>query len=121
MQWLDAKPIPGHEQAVTPTVVHHEGKHAAQVVHTILAPVLPGTDDGFGVAFGAEDVAMAPQFVHQLKIVVDLAIEDERHRLVVIEDRLLTRRNIDDRKASVAEANARLQVQITLVRTAVVL
>jgi len=121
VQRLHAQAVAGHEQAVAAAVVDHESEHAAQVVHTVLAPVLPGAHDGFGVALGAEHIAVAPQFIHQLEVVVDLAVEHQGHRLVVIEDRLLAGGDVDDGQAPVAEAHAGLDVQVALVRPAVML
>jgi hypothetical protein len=121
VQRLHAQAVAGHEKAVAAAVVNHEGEHAAQVVHAILAPVLPGAHDGFGIALGAEHVAVAAQFVHQLQVVVDLAVEHQRHRLVVVEDGLLAGRDVDDRQAAVAETHAGLDVQVAFVRPAVVL
>ena len=51
--------------------------------------------------------------------VVDLAVEDDDDGAVLVEQRLLAGRDVDDRQAAVAEADARLEVQAALVRAAV--
>jgi hypothetical protein len=54
-------------------------------------------------------------------VVVDLAVEDDDHRAVFVEQRLLAGGDVDDRQPPVAEADAGLDVQAALVRAAVVL
>ena len=61
------------------------------------------------------------QLGDQLLEVVDLAVEDDDHRAVFVEQRLLAGGDVDDRQAPVAEADAGLDVQAAFVRAAVVL
>src|SRR5690606_20998535 len=53
--------------------------------------------------------------------VVDLAVEDDRHRAVLVEQRLLAGGEVDDGQAPVRERDARLEVVATFVRAAMVL
>ena len=63
----------------------------------------------------------ALEFRDQLLEVVDLAVEDDDDGAVLVVQRLLAGREVDDRQAAVAEADARREVQAALVRAAVVL
>ena len=55
----------------------------------------------------------------QLAVVVDLAVEDDRDRPVLVEDRLVAGREVDDAQALDPEAHPRVDVQSTRVRAAV--
>ena len=61
------------------------------------------------------------QFRHELLKVVDLAVEDDADAAVLVEERLLTGGDVDDRQTAMPEAEAGLDVDAALVGTAVVL
>ena len=118
-QRLDAKPVPGQEQAAGSAVVEAEGKHAAEALHAGRAPLLPGVEDDLGVAVGAELVAQAPQLLHQFAEIVDLAVVADAKIAVGAEHGLLAAGQVDDGQAPVGQAQPRLRVQAALVGTAV--
>ena len=90
-------------------------------VDALLAPLLPGVDDDFGVALGAEDVAERGELRDQLLVVVDLAVEDDDDAAVLVEERLLAGGEVDDREPPVPEAEPGLEVRGALVGAAMVL
>ena len=106
MQRLHTHAVSGHEQAFALAVMNHEGKHTAQVMHTVFTPMLPGPHNGFRVALGSKHIAMAAQLVHQLKVVVDLTIEHQSDRFIVVENWLLACGDVNDREAAVTKTNA---------------
>jgi hypothetical protein len=53
-------------------------------------------DDDLGVAARAEHVTQRDELRNQLAIVVDLAVEDDDHRAVLVEKRLLAGLQVDD-------------------------
>ena len=77
--------------------------------------------DHLGVAARAEHVAERLQLGDQLLVVVDLAVEDDATRAVLVEQRLLAGREIDDRQPAVAEADAGLDVQAAFIGAAMML
>ncbi len=91
------------------------------MLHALLSPLLPCVHDHFGVAAGAESVAQCLQFGAQLAVIVDLAVVANQHAAILIAHRLLAAGQIDHRQAPVAEAHARFHIDVTLVRTAVML
>jgi hypothetical protein len=95
-----------------------EGEHAAEVVHAIHAPLLPGVDDGLRVGAGLEGMAQGGEFRDEVHEVVDLAVEHHGHRAVLVEHGLLAGGDVDDGQAAMAEAQARFQVQARLVGAA---
>jgi hypothetical protein len=119
VQRLDAEPVARHEERLTVAVPQRKGEHAAEAVHALLAPLLPGVHDDFGVALGVEDVAVRLQLGYQLAVVVDLAVEDDHHRAVLIEQGLLTGGDVDDGQAPVAKAETGLDMQTAFIRAAV--
>ena len=64
-------------------------------------------DDDFGVRVGAERVTAREQFGADLGEVVNLAVEDDLDRAVLVRERLIARGQIDDAQAPMAEADAR--------------
>ena len=75
--------------------------------------------DDFGVAARVEDVPERLQLRDQLLVVVDLAVEDDDDRAVLVVERLLAGREVDDRQAAMTEPDARLEVHALAVRPAV--
>ena len=63
-------------------------------------------DDDFGVGMGSEPVAAAFELGAQRRKVVDLAVEDDPHRAVLVRQRLLPRGDVDDAQPAVAEPDA---------------
>ena len=119
VQRLDAQAVARHEQALALAVPDGKGKHASQALHAVFAPGLPGVHDALGVALGVEDMPQGLQLGDQVLVVVDLAVEDDDHRAVFVEQRLLARGHVDDGQPPVAEAQPGLDVQAALVGPAV--
>ena len=78
-------------------------------------------DDDLGVALGAEDMAERGELGDQLLVVVDLAVVDDDDTSILVPQRLLARREIDDGQPLVAEADSRFDVQAFFVRAAMTL
>ena len=96
MQRLDANPVAGDEQLLGARVPDRERKHPAQFVHAHLAEVFVQVNDGLRVAVCAELVAFGFEPVAQLGKVVDLTIEHDPHRAVLVAHRLMAAADIDD-------------------------
>lgn len=100
---LDAEPVTGTEQGPRGFVPEHECKHPAQMLDTLPTPFPVGKKDHFGV--GGRDEVADPQFLTQLDVIVDLAIENDpvpgtvRHRLPA------GIFQVDDAQAPVRKAN----------------
>jgi hypothetical protein len=62
----------------------------------------------------AERFKLGPQF----RIVIDLAVEDDGNRAVLVEHRLVPAIYVDDRKAAMAEADASFEMETVTVRAA---
>src|SRR5438067_5231467 len=86
---LDAEAIAHEQQPLLRRVPERERKHAAEPVDALVAPLLVRVDDRFGVRAGL--VAMTARFeiAPNLGVVVDLAVEDDPDRLVLVRQRLM--------------------------------
>src|SRR5207302_1827050 len=116
---LHAEPVAGEEQRLAVAVPQRKGEHAAEALHAVFAPLLPGVNDDLGVALRKKHVTRARELGDQLLVVVDLAVEDDDDAAVLVEKRLLPGREIDDREPPVPEAQPRLEMQAALVGPAV--
>ena len=75
--------------------------------------------DDLGVRAGGEAVAPALQVGAQLLKIVDLAVEDDGHRAVLVADGLRPSLEVDDAKPARDQPHARLNEVPRLVRPAV--
>ena len=99
-------------------IPNRKRKHPAQVLWTIGSPLVVGVNDSFSIAVGIELVAELFEFFAQLAIVVDLAVENNPCRAVLIMNRLLSVREIDDREPSHRQSHAIAEIETVIVRTA---
>ena len=81
--------------------------------------LLVEVDDHLGVALGGEAMAAAQQVAPQLAEVVDLAVEDDDDRAVLVVDRLVAGLEVDDAQPLDAEPHLALHVQAARIRPAV--
>ena len=72
-------------------------------------------DDYFRVAPSAKHMSEGLQFGHEFLIVVYLAIEDHDNAMIFVVQRLLSRREVYDRKPTMAKTDARPEVKSTLI------
>ena len=90
-----------------------------QVAHAVGAVLLVEVDDHLGVALRGERWPRALQLRAQLAVVVDLAVQDDDDRAVLVEDRLVAGLEVDDAQALDAEARAPAMMEPARVRAAV--
>jgi hypothetical protein len=105
MERLHAQPVAGEEERFAIAIPEREGEHSAEAPDAVGAPRLPRVDDHFGVALRPEHVAQRLQLGHELEIVVDLAVVDDDDRVVLVVERLLAGRQVDDRQPPVTQSH----------------
>ena len=93
-------------------------KHPAKQLQAIGAVFVIETNDGLGVRLCVEFMPAFEQALAQFLIVVDLAVEDEPLRFVLIVQRLLPASEVDDRQPTHGEADILADVKTVLVRPA---
>ena len=123
VQRLDADAVTGQEQRAPARVPDADPEHPVQALDDPRAPLLVAVDDHLGVGVvGAEAVPLLDELPAQREVVVDLAVEDDLDRSVLVRHRLVgCRRQVDDRQAAEGEPDVALrrQPQAVAVRPAV--
>ncbi len=105
VQRLDAHPVASQEQRLGVGIPQREREHAAKALDTALTPRLPSVHDDFRVAARVELVTEGLQLGNQLLVVVDLAVEDDDDGAVLVVERLLTGRDVDDGQPPMPQGN----------------
>jgi len=119
VEGFDAEAVAGAEQRLGLPVPDGEGEHAAQRGNTARPVLLPGMQDGFGVAVRAVAVAGGFQGRAQSGVVEDLAVEDDLGRAVLVGHGLVAAGQVDDAEPAVSEGGRRVQPDAAVVRSAV--
>src|SRR5690606_28499255 len=95
-QRLLADPVTGEQQPPLAMVPKCEGEHPMQLPYAVCAQLFVEVDYHLGVALGGEGVPISLQAALQVPIVVDLAVEDNAYRSVLVMDRLISGLQVDD-------------------------
>src|SRR5260370_35344710 len=75
-------------------------------------------NDGFSIAVGIKGVAEFLELFAQLAIVVDLTVENDPRGAILIVNRLLAARELDNRKPAHTHAHAPAKIEPAAIRTA---
>ena len=104
---LDPEAVAPEEEDVTVDVDDREREHAAEPAEHVAAVLLVEVGKDLGVAAAAEAMAPALEVASQLVMVVELAVEDDDDRSVLVRHRLVAqRRQVDDPEPRVDEARS---------------
>ena len=106
---LNADPVTNQPEAMCVCVPEGYGKHAAKFLQTIDAPLRKGVQDNLGVGVIRFPAALSVLFKLSpyLRMVIDLTVEDDLQRPVLIAHGLSSGiREIDDGKPPVCQAHA---------------
>src|SRR5438128_5377367 len=95
-QRLLADAITRQKKRLGSLVPNCKREHAAQIFWTVSSVLVVGVNDRFSVAVGVKLVAETLQLRAQLAVVVNLSIENNPGSLVLILNRLLAVREVDD-------------------------
>jgi len=86
----DAEPVARDEKALTAAIPDGEGKHAAQVLHTVCAIFLVKDGHCFSITVGAILVTARLQLFAQLGMVVDFTVENDPDCSIFVAERLVS-------------------------------
>ena len=92
-------------QLLASAVPERNGKHAPKPGKDIFSAIFIEVDNGFGVGARGKNMAVGQQFLPQLGIVVDFAIEEYPDAAVLVGDGLMSSGNVNDTQATVAQTN----------------
>src|SRR5689334_13719624 len=82
IQRLLAETVTGDEKALTFSIPKGKGKHAAQVLDTVIAVLFVGMHYRLGITICAEAMAVPLKFFPQLTVVINFSIEDDKDILI---------------------------------------
>ena len=119
VQRADPDAIPAQDEGPGLPVPERDGELAAGMGEHPLAVVFVEVDPGFGVAPGLEGVAAGQEFLADLGVLEEFAVERDPDRAVLVADRLSTPGEVDDRQATGAEDDAGFGVKLLVVGASV--
>src|ERR1041385_6608530 len=105
VQRLDPHAIARKKQPAPARIPDGERKHAAEFRYAFVAEFLVCVDDGFGPRPCREPVSTRDQVLSQVSVIVDLTVEDDRDRLILVENRLRSAAEIDDAEPTMAKSD----------------
>src|SRR5215470_4827007 len=115
---LDAETVACEQQPAPGLVPNGKREHAVEVVDAVVAPLLVGVHDGFGVGTRAVDVTAGFELAPDERVVVDLAVEDHPDVAALVGQGLLAVPKIHNAQASMAERGLSVAVDATVVGSA---
>ena len=118
-QGLDAEAIPRQDQLFGAGVPQGDREHPAQSGDAVRSHLLVEVDDRLGIALRVEAVPAGDQIATQVVVIVDLAVEHDLNRTVLVADRLLPPGDVDDRQPAHAQRDFRSDEVAAVVRAAV--
>src|SRR5262249_1230720 len=101
---FDPEAVAGEDEPPGPRVPQRDREHPAQAAREGRPLLLVEVDEDLGVALRAEAMTGALELRAQLAIVVELAVLDDVDGAVLVRDRLVAGREVDDREAPRGEA-----------------
>jgi len=111
----NANPIADQQQPLTTLVPQRDRELAIEMLDEAVTILFVQVNDDLGVRVGPKAMPLALQHLPQLQIVVDLAIEDNSHTAIFIEDGLPAALQIDDAQPRVCQRKRRaLQKPFTI-------
>src|SRR5216683_289008 len=106
VEGLDPDTVAGQDQYAAPDIPDRKGEHAVEVAEEAVAPLFIGVQHALGVGVRRHRVAEPDQLRSKLGVVVDLPVEDDPQRAVLIADRLVAAGEVDDRQPPATERDA---------------
>jgi hypothetical protein len=97
---LDPEPVARKDEPPPARVPDRRGEHPAQPFGECVAVFLVEVEKHLRVAARAKAVAGTLELAAELAVVVDLAVLDDMQRPVLVSDRLVAGREVDDREAA---------------------
>jgi hypothetical protein len=110
--------IPGQHDAPLRAIEQRNREHSAQVLRKVDADLLPQMHDDFGVRRRPKAVSLRLEPGPQRAVIVDLAVEYDAHGAVLVEDRLVAARQIDDGESAHPQCDRALDEIASIVGTA---
>ena len=116
---LDAEPVTDEHEGLSRLVPQRDGEHSPEVMDEVRTVLLVEMDDRFRIGIGGETVPAGLQIRSELPIIVDLAVEDDPDRPILVRNRLMAAGDVDDAEPAHPEAHGAVHVDAFVVGTPV--
>ena len=116
---FDPEAVAREHESLFARVPHGDGEHTAKPLPQLGAPLLVPVNEHLGVAAAAEPVTCPLELVHELAVVVDLAVLHDDDAAVLVRDRLVASGQIDDRQPACGDPDRSVEMRALGVRAAV--
>src|SRR5262245_62122362 len=117
VQSLNTVPVTGKKEATPPRIPDRKGKHAIEVLDTVLTPPLVGMHHDFSVALRMKLMAQCFKLYTQLLKIIGFPIIRNDHIACLIGHWLVTsRRQVDNRQAPMAEPYGAINIETFPIR-----
>src|SRR5437899_751367 len=113
MQWLDAESIARDKELLIARIPDSERKHAAQFIDAVLAEVFVEMDNRFCVTVRPEFVALRLQAVTEFGKIINLAVEHDPDRVVLVGHRLAAAFHVENAQATMRQPDAAVKILAT--------
>src|SRR5271157_2459430 len=110
MEGLDAQTVTRDKQFLNARVPDRKCKHSAQLIDAVLTEVFVKMDDGFRITVGPELVPFGFESIAKFGKIVNLAIEHNPNRIVLVGHRLAAAFDVEDAQAPVRQANTAIEI-----------
>ena len=106
VQWLDAEPIHAEHESPGADIEDRESPHSIESSEALEAPLAVGMEHHLGISARLKSVAASDELLAKLEVVVDLAVERQKHRPIRDRHRLgAGSGQVEDREAAVAKVD----------------
>ena len=116
---LDPQPVADEHERLPRLIPERDGEHSAQVLDEVRTVLLVEVNDDFRVGVGGESVPAGLQIRAEIPIIVDLAVEHDPDRSVLVRERLMAPREVDDAEPPHPEAHRAVYIDAVIIRTPV--
>src|SRR5262249_16442890 len=103
---LLAEPVARKEELLPILVINRKGKHAVQPFRQSSPPFFVAVDENCGSGVRrAENMTPPHELSPQLQVIIDLTVEDDRDRAILVPKRLVTTVDIDNGETTMTKIN----------------
>jgi hypothetical protein len=115
-QWGDSELVPCTEQAIAHAVKQHESELTIYSAEKVIAQLLIEMDQDFNIGLRAKAVSLCNHFISELAMIEDLAVTNQKDGLILIRQRLVASKQVNDTQPPETESNTIIDKISAIVR-----
>src|SRR5450432_372255 len=113
-----SQPVTGNKQSLLARIPNRECEHSAQMLHALATVLFVDVNDGFRVAMCTITMSSRLKLFPQSGMIVNFAVKYDPDRAVLVAERLVPRRNVNDAQAPHCDSNTAFDVNALVVGAA---